>query len=205
MFFFCYNEIGDNMRKIVLASNNKHKIDEIKEILKDVEILTLKDIGYYDEIEETGETFLDNALIKAKTVSSYLKEQGLEYDVLADDSGLCCEGINLEPGVYSARYAGEHGNNEANRSKLQRSLKNKDKKAYFVCNIVLYRSDDTYVNKEGRTYGTIVEDERGNTDFGYDCIFLSEDLGKTFGEASEEEKNKVSHRFRALEQIKEYV
>ena len=190
------------MEKIVLASNNKHKISEVKEILNNVEILTLNDIEYYDEIEETGETFLDNALIKAKTISEYLKEKGLNYSVLADDSGLCCEGIDLAPGVYSARYAGEHGDSQANRNKLIENLKDKSKKAYFICMMVLYRSDDTYSAKEGRTYGEIIDEERGNKDFGYDCIFLSDDLNKTFGEATSDEKNKVSHRFRALEQIK---
>ena len=190
------------MEKIVLASNNRHKISEVKEILDNVEILTLNDIGYYEDIEETGDTFLDNALIKAKTISKYLRKKGLDYDVLADDSGLCCEGIDLAPGVYSARYAGEHGDSQANRNKLIENLKDKSKKAYFVCLMVLYRSDDTYSAKEGRTYGEIIDEERGNKDFGYDCIFLSDDLDKTFGEATSNEKNKVSHRFRALEQIK---
>lgn len=193
------------MKKIVLASNNKHKITEVKEIFNDMEILTLNDIEYYDEIEETGETFLENALLKAKTISEYLKEKGLDYDVLADDSGLCCEGINLEPGVYSARYAGEHGDSQANRDKLRKELQDKNKKAYFLCMMVLYKVDGSYIAKEGRTYGTIIDEERGKTDFGYDCIFLSADLGKTFGEATNEEKNKVSHRFRALKQLKELI
>ena len=131
-----------------------------------------------------------------------MRKKGLDYDVLADDSGLCCEGIDLAPGVYSARYAGEHGDSQANRNKLIENLKDKSKKAYFVCLMVLYRSDDTYSAKEGRTYGEIIDEERGNKDFGYDCIFLSDDLDKTFGEATSNEKNKVSHRFRALEQIK---
>ena len=85
------------MKKIVLASNNKHKVEEIKEMLNNVEILTLKDIGYLEDIEETGETFLENALIKAETISNYLKENNLDYDVLADDSGLCCISLNLAP------------------------------------------------------------------------------------------------------------
>ena len=93
--------------KIVVASNNEHKIKEFKSILSDVELLTLKDIGFTEDIEETGDTFLENALIKAKTVSEYLKNKGLDYDVLSDDSGLCCVGLNLEPGVYSHRYGGD--------------------------------------------------------------------------------------------------
>jgi len=192
------------MKKIVLASNNKHKVKEFKEILDDCEILTLEEIGFYDEIEETGTTFLENALIKAKTVSEYLKEHSLNYDVLADDSGCCVPSLNGEPGIYSARYAGDH-DVKANRRKLIENLKGKDHKAYFNATIVLYHMDGSYIYKEGRTYGEIIEEERGDTSFGYDSIFLSDDLGITFGEADSEAKNKVSHRFRALEQIKREI
>ena len=117
------------MKKIVLASNNKHKIKEVKEILKNIEILTLNDIGFNEEIEENGNTFLENALIKASTVSKYLSEKNLDYDVLADDSGTCCIGLDLKPGIYSARYAGVHGDSKANRDKLIKDLKGKDRKA----------------------------------------------------------------------------
>jgi len=193
------------MKKIVLASNNKHKIKEFKEILNNVQILTLNDVEFFEEIEENGNTFLDNALIKARTISKYLKSKDLDYDVISDDSGLCCIGLNLDPGIYSARYSGCHGNDKANRDKLIYDLKDKDKTAYFNCTIVLYRIDGTYDYKEGKTYGKIIEEELGDTSFGYDCIFLSDDLNKTFGEASSEEKNKVSHRYRALEQIKKLI
>ncbi|MBQ9072221.1 MAG: RdgB/HAM1 family non-canonical purine NTP pyrophosphatase [Bacilli bacterium] len=193
------------MKKIVLASNNKHKIKEFNEILDNVEILTLNDIEFFDEIEETGTIFLENALIKASTISKYLSDKNLDYDVIADDSGLCCEALNGAPGIYSARYAGEHGDSKANREKLINDLKGKDKTAYFNCTIVLYHIDETYEYKEGKTYGKIIEEELGDTSFGYDCIFLSDDLGKTFGEVSSEEKNSVSHRARALEQIKKLL
>ena len=193
------------MKKVVLASNNIHKIKEFMEILENVEILTLSDIGYLEEIEETGETFLENALIKASTISNYLKSKNLDYDVLADDSGLCCLGIDLGPGVYSARYAGEHVKPKDNRDKLIKELKDKDKTAYFVCTIVLYHIDGTYEYKEGKTYGKIIDEELGDTSFGYDCIFLSDELNKTFGQSSSEEKNSVSHRARALNEIKELM
>lgn len=193
------------MKKIVLASNNEHKIKEFKDMLNNVEILTLNDIGFFEEIEETGKTFLENAIIKASTVSVFLKNKNLNYDVLSDDSGLCCVGLNDEPGIYSARYSGVHGDSKANRKKLIKNLKNKDKKAYFICNIVLYRIDGTYDYSEGRTYGKIIDKEIGDTSFGYDSIFLSDDLNKTFGEATEEEKNSVSHRYRALLEIKEKI
>ena len=189
------------MKKIVLASNNKHKVKEIKEILSDYDILTLNDISFYDDIVEDGETFLDNALIKAKAISKYIREKGLNYDVIADDSGLCCNGLDGDPGVYSARYAGNH-DDKANRNKIIEELKDKDKSAYFVCCMVLYHPDDTYSSYEGTTSGIIISEERGKIDFGYDCIFLSDDLGVTFGEASDEDKNNVSHRKRALEKLK---
>jgi XTP/dITP diphosphohydrolase len=193
------------MKKIVLASNNKHKIKEFNEILDNVEILTLNDIEFFSEIEETGKTFLENALIKASTISKYLKSKNLDYDVIADDSGLCSEALNGAPGIYSARYSGIHDDSKANRDKLINDLKCKDKTAYFNATIVLYHIDGTYEYKEGKTYGKIIEEELGNTSFGYDCIFLSDDLNKTFGEATSEEKNSVSHRARALEQIKELI
>ena len=193
------------MKTIVLASNNKHKISEVKSILNDVEILTLNDIGFSDEILENGETCLENALIKAKTISEYLQSKKMDYDVLSDDSGLFCLGLNLEPGVYSARYASIGGDSSANRKKLLENIKDKNREAYFSCTLVLYRSDNTYEYREGKTYGKIIDEERGDTSFGYDCIFMSDDLGITFGEAMSEDKNRVSHRYRALEQIKEIL
>ena len=189
------------MEKLVLASNNEHKVIEYKLMLDKYEILTLKDIGFYEEIEENGQTFLENALIKARAVNKFLKEKGLDYDILADDSGLCVPSINNEPGIHSARYSGNH-DAKACRDKLRKNLVGKDKKAFFVTVIVLYHMDGSYIYKEGKSYGTIIDEERGDTSFGYESIFLSDDLGKTYGEATREEKNQVSHRFRALEQLK---
>ncbi|MBP3255179.1 MAG: RdgB/HAM1 family non-canonical purine NTP pyrophosphatase [Clostridia bacterium] len=189
------------MEKIVLASNNKHKVKEFKEILTDYDILTLNEIEFYEEIEETGITFEENALIKAKTIHEFLENQGLNYVVIADDSGLCVDSIGGKPGVYSARYAGEHGNNEANRAKLQLELEGKDRSAYFICTIVVYFPNGSYKVFEGKTYGEISKEELGNKDFGYDCIFYSNDLKKTFGQATEDEKNSVSHRGRAIKKM----
>lgn len=193
------------MKKIVLASSNKHKIKEFHEILKNVEILSLDDIGFQGDIEENGTTFLENALIKAKTVSEFLKEKGLDYDVVSDDSGCCCNALNGEPGIYSARYSGDH-DFQGNRDLVRKKLRNKkDKSAYFNCTIVLYHSDGTYESFDGKTTGVIIEEEKGSKEFGYDCIFLSDDLGKTFGEATAEEKNSVSHRKRAIEKLKKVL
>lgn len=193
------------MKKIVLASSNKHKVKEFHEILKNVEILSLDDIGFQGDIEENGTTFLENALIKAKTVSEFLKEKGLDYDVVSDDSGCCCNALNGEPGIYSARYSGDH-DFQGNRDLVRKKLRNKkDKSAYFNCTIVLYHSDGTYESFDGKTTGVIIEEEKGSKEFGYDCIFLSDDLGKTFGEATAEEKNSVSHRKRAIEKLKKVL
>lgn len=188
------------MKTIVVASNNKHKIKEIKNILADYNVLTLNDIDFYDEIVEDGKTFEENAFIKAKTIYNYLKEKNLEYIVMAEDSGLCVDSLDGAPGVYSARYAGDH-NDQANRDKLLRELVGKDKKAHFICNIILYYPNGEYKSFVGKTDGKITEEEIGNKDFGYDCVFYSNELNKTFGEAKEEEKNAVSHRARALQEM----
>ncbi len=189
------------MKKMVLASNNQHKLKEFKDILTDYEIITLDDIGYNEDIEETGETFEENALIKAKAVHEYLQTKNLDYDIIAEDSGLCVDSLNGAPGVYSARYAGGHGNNQANRDKLLKELEGKDRSAYFISVIVLYHNDGTYKTFEGKTNGLITFEEMGKKDFGYDCIFYSNDLERVFGEVSEEEKNSVSHRARAIKEM----
>lgn len=189
------------MKTIVLASNNKHKLKEFKEILTNYNIITLNDIEYFNEIEETGKTFEENALIKAETIHNYLKEKGLNYIVISDDSGLCVDALNGAPGIYSARYAGIHGDNQANRDKLQRELEGKNRSAYFICTIIVYYPNGEHKTFIGKTFGEISTEESGNKDFGYDCIFYSKDLNKTFGEASEEEKNSVSHRSRAIKEM----
>lgn len=190
------------MEKCVLASNNEHKLKEFREILNDREILSLKDINFYEDIEENGSTFEENCLIKARTIAKYLKEKGLNYVVLADDTGLCVDALNGEPGIFSARYAGGHGNNQANRDLVLKNLQGKkDRSAHFKCVIAEVKPDGKELIVEGRTNGRILEEERGDKSFGYDCIFYSDDLGKAFGEASAEEKNSVSHRGRALESL----
>lgn len=189
------------MKTIVLATNNNHKLAEFRQILHEYNILSLKDIEFYNEIIEDGNSFAENALIKAKTISNYLLEQNKEYIVIADDSGLCVESLNNEPGIYSARYAGINATDYDNRMKLLNELKNKDKEAYFNCTIVIYYPTDEYKIVNGQTFGKITEEENGSNGFGYDSIFYSYELNKTFGQASEEEKNKVSHRSKAIEEL----
>lgn len=183
------------MNKLVVASENKGKLKEIREILKDkYEVVSMGEMGYHEEIIEDGKTFFENALIKAKTVAN-----ALGCDALADDSGLCVEALDGAPGVYSARYAGGHGDDKANRDLLLKNLEGEqNRKAKFVSSIVLVKADGTVVEGLGETHGTIGFKEEGTNGFGYDCIFISDDLGISFGLASNEDKNKVSHRYRGL-------
>lgn len=186
------------MEKLIVASNNKGKIKEIKEILKDVyEIVPMGEAGFNEEIEENGSTFFENALIKAKAVS-----EALGVNALADDSGLCVDALGGAPGIYSARFSGVHGDDAANRKKLLSELKNlknpDERKARFVSSVVLYKRDGEVVSGMGETHGIIGFKEEGENGFGYDSLFVSDDLGKSFGLATAEEKNAVSHRKRAL-------
>lgn len=183
------------MEKLVVASGNKGKINEIKSILGDIyDVVSMQELGFNEDIEETGLTFFENALIKAKTVC-----KALNMPVLADDSGLMVDALNGAPGIYSARYSGEHGNDKSNRDLLIKNLeKENNRKAKFASSVVLYYPNDTYVEGYGETSGEILYEEKGENGFGYDCIFLSDDLKISFGEASFEDKNKVSHRYRAL-------
>ncbi len=181
--------------KLVAATGNRNKLREMREILAGHEVLSAKEAGFEGDVEETGKTFLENALLKAHAVAS---RTGLP--ALADDSGLCVEALGGAPGIYSARYSG--GGDAENRALLLRNLAGKgDRRAYFACAVALVFPDGRELCAEGRAYGTITEEERGGGGFGYDPLFLSDDLGVTFAEASEEEKNAVSHRGRALSNL----
>lgn len=187
------------MHKIVLASNNQHKIKEFKEFFSYAEILSLEDIWYYDDIIEDGKTFLENALIKCNTIHKFLKEKWIEANIIADDSWLCVNALGWEPWIYSARYAWWHWDDSANRAKLLKNLEWKaDRSAYIFCCLVEMFPDWKYIYGEWKTYGTILEKEIWDKSFGYDCVFLSDDLNKSFWEASDEEKNRISHRWRAV-------
>lgn len=188
------------METIVLASNNQHKIKEFKEIMKNYNIVTMAEVGFTDDIVEDGDTFLANSTIKSKTIAKYLKEKNLNYMVMADDSGLCVDALNGAPGIYSARYAGEH-NHQANRDKLLANLKDVEdpnRTARFKCVITLLKPDGTMLVGEGKVEGKILKQETGDTSFGYDCLFYSNELKKCFGQSTEDEKNSVSHRGRAI-------
>ena len=183
------------MKELIVASNNKGKIKEIEQIFgKFYKIVPMSQLGFNSEIEEDGQTFFENALIKAKTVC-----KALNKDALADDSGLLVDALNGAPGIYSARYAGEHGNDKLNREFLLKNLEGEEnRKAKFASSVVLYKTDDSFIEGYGETHGTILYKEDGENGFGYDSLFFSTDLKKSFGVASSEEKNAVSHRYRAL-------
>lgn len=185
-------------KTIVVASGNKGKLKEIQDLLPDFNVVSYKELGFNEEIEETGTTFYENALIKAKTVS-----MALNLPALADDSGLCVEALGGAPGVISARYS-ETGLDKDNNEKLLKVMKGeKNRNAKFVCCMVYYTPNGEIVTATGETYGTIMDETQGQNGFGYDVLFYSTEINKCFGVASKEEKNAVSHRFRALEGIKE--
>ena len=184
---------------LVVASNNAHKLREIAQIFPEYQIVSQKQAGFCEEVEETGSTFIENALIKARAACAALK-----LPVLADDSGLCVAALGGAPGVYSARYCGWHAEDKSNRTLLLKNMEGKtDRTAYFCSASAIVYPDGKELTAEGRTYGRLLTEESGDGGFGYDPIFFSDDLQKSFGVATAEEKNGVSHRYRALCAIRE--
>lgn len=185
------------MMTVLAATNNAHKLREIREIFSDVNIISLEDAHIHSDAEENGETFTENALIKARTVYNIAS-----MPVLSDDSGICVNALNGAPGVRSARFAGVHGDSAANNKLLLKKLEGvSDRKAQFVC-AVAFICDKGEFTAMGTTEGEILLESSGVGGFGYDPLFYSYDLNKSFGEASEIEKNSVSHRARALIALK---
>lgn len=199
------------MKKIILASNNIKKIKEIKEILKGCpyEVYSLKDMDINIEVEEDGLTFEENAKKKAVEIYEYLLNKGeSNFIVLSDDSGLEVDCLNGAPGVYSARYAGEHGNDYNNNIKLleeMKSFKGNERSARFVCVIAVVFEDGSVKSVRGEVEGTIIEELKTEGGFGYDPLFYYEPANMTFAELEASEKNKISHRANALKKIEEYL
>lgn len=189
------------MRKIVLSTDNKNKLREIREILEDldVEIYGKSDIDGMDfEVVEDGDTLYDNALKKARAMADRV-----DFAVLADDTGLFVNALGGEPGVHSARYASEH-DDKKNRQKLLKNLEDKkDRSAYFKTQIILIDEDKNIIPIEGVCPGKISLDERGDNGFGYDSIFIPDGFEKTFAEMTHEEKNEISHRAKALKNLRD--
>lgn len=190
------------METIIIASNNQGKLREIRAILGDrFHLITLRDAGLDVDVEETGATFAENALIKAKAVYEL---SGLP--ALADDSGLEVDALGGAPGVYSARYAGGHGDDAANNALLLTDMETAaDRRCRFVSAVVLYRGANDWLTATGITEGVLLRAPDGTGGFGYDPLFFSNDLQKSFGRAAAEEKNAVSHRARALAALREQL
>jgi XTP/dITP diphosphohydrolase len=195
---------SEKMKKLIIASNNAHKIKEIKAILAEFpfDVVSLKEAGIDIDVEEDGATFMENAYKKSYEIFKIAKHSM----VLSDDSGLMVDALDGAPGVYSARFAGEHGNDNKNNEKLLELMKEKpfeERGAKFVSAIVLIIDEDRVIKVQGEINGYIKESLTGNGGFGYDPLFFVPECNKTFGELSEEEKNEISHRARALEKLKE--
>lgn len=187
--------------KLVFASNNKNKIKEIQSILNgSIQLLSLEEIGCHEEIPETADTIEGNAILKANHVT-----EKFGYDCFADDTGLEVEALNGEPGVYSARYAGEQKSADDNMDKLLGALKNEENRsAQFKTVIALNLNGKQYLFT-GLAKGNITLEKTGNNGFGYDPIFQPENYGETFAELSAEIKNKISHRALATEQLIDFL
>lgn len=181
-----------NKNKLFFASANKGKVKEIKRLLPNYEILDLSNLNI--EIEETGTTFRENALIKAKDVFN-------RFGVLtlSDDSGIACDGLNGAPGVYSARYAGT-GSDDDNNQLLVKNIQGKERTCRFISCLCLYDGVNVHFF-EGEVVGEVIDVPRGTNGFGYDPIFFIKEENKTFAELTIDEKNKYSHRARALQKL----
>jgi XTP/dITP diphosphohydrolase len=199
--------------KIVLATNNKHKIEEIKNILSDpqLEFLTLNDFPDFPKVEETGKTLEENAILKAKAIynfASLTTNQFTKLIYLADDSGLEVDALDGAPGVLSSRFAGEHCSYKDNNVKLLSLMENipwEKRGAAFVCVVAIAQDLEKIKTVRGEVRGIIAREEKGEKGFGYDPVFYFPKLGKTFAQLSFEEKNKISHRALAFRKAKELI
>ena len=185
------------------ATNNKKKLVELQRIMHSfgVEVISLSSLNIDIDVEETGKTFAENALIKAKAIYVLVN-----LPCIADDSGLCVDALNGEPGVYSARYAGEHGDDNANNQKLLHSLQSvsqEKRTARFVSAVAVVFSSEEHKIFEGMCEGVIGTKAKGDSGFGYDPLFYVN--GISFAEMKDEEKDSISHRAKALQQLKKYL
>jgi len=191
--------------KILLATNNKHKVYEIKNILNldNLELLTLNDLNLNVEVEEDKDTLNGNALKKAEEIYKIS-----QLPTLADDTGLFVDALNGEPGVYSSRYSGENATYESNCKKLLLNLNDvpdSNRNAHFKTIVCYYISENKYFFFEGIMNGKIISENRGNNGFGYDPVFVPDGFDKTYAEMTDEEKNSVSHRGKAFEKVKKFL
>jgi len=191
------------MKQIIFASKNEGKVKEVRHILNGInaEIISLNDVGFKEEIPETADTFEGNAKIKAKIIYDKFK-----LPTIADDSGIIAVQLGNEPGVFSARYAGENATDEENNHKLLEKLKSfpEPHKGKFICAAVYYFGAD-FIVAMGEIVGSIIKEPRGTNGFGYDPLFLPDGYDKTTAELPPGIKNRISHRFNAFDQLKKYL
>ncbi|VAX25090.1 Nucleoside 5-triphosphatase RdgB (dHAPTP, dITP, XTP-specific) [hydrothermal vent metagenome] len=191
------------MTELIFATGNKGKLAEVQKIFENTnfKIISLYDLGEVPDIEETGSTFAENAVIKAEAIYSLHK-----LPVIADDSGLAVEQLNGEPGIYSARYAGENCTYDDNNKKLIKVLQQYDTphKAKFVCSAIYYDGENK-ITAVGELPGKIISEFRGTNGFGYDPIFVPDGFDRTLAELTTEEKNKISHRAKAFNKLKTHI
>jgi len=189
------------MRKLVFATNNRHKLEEVGDVLKDqLEILSLKEINCFEDIPETADTLEGNALIKARHIFD-----NYGYDCFADDTGLEVDALDGRPGVYSARYAGEDQNAERNMEKLLSELDGKDNRRARFRTVVALIEGGNVSYFEGKIEGQIIEQQRGSAGFGYDPVFVPDGYSQTFAELGSDIKNKISHRALAVQELIKYL
>ncbi len=187
--------------KLVFATNNRHKLQEVRDILGErVEVLSLKDIDCNDEIPETGTTLEENALIKARWV-----KDKYGYNCFADDTGLEVEALGGAPGVYSARYAGEECDSQANMLKLLENLTGKSNRNAQFRTVIALIIENKEILFDGVVKGVISEKKMGDAGFGYDPIFIPEGYGMSFAQMESTLKNSISHRYRATEKLNDYI
>ena len=188
------------MLEIIVATKNLGKLKEIKKICPNISFKSLIDLDYQDDIIENGKTFKENAYIKAKTIA-------LKYNkiVLADDSGLCVRALNYAPGIYSARFAGNHNDLENNKLLIEKLKGIEDRYAYFTCAMCLYIPNHDPIFVEGICEGEIKDEAKGKNGFGYDPHFYLPSLNKWMAELSPDEINKISHRGKALAKLKDVL
>ncbi len=194
------------MKKILIASNNPHKITEIKSVLKDVndiQILSPKDLGIDADVVEDGNSLEENALIKAKAIHKISN-----LPCVSDDTGLFVDALNGEPGIYSARYSGESATYADNCNKLLTNLKNtpdENRTARFESVICFYENENKNHFFKGICKGKIIKEPRGENGFGYDPLFMPDGFDRTFAEMPDDDKNKISHRGKALEGFRKFM
>ncbi|MDO4487985.1 MAG: RdgB/HAM1 family non-canonical purine NTP pyrophosphatase [Eubacteriales bacterium] len=196
--------------RVVFATNNKDKAIEVKKILDGIDVYTLKELGIESNPDENGDTFAANARIKAMDVYEILKARGemKETIVAADDSGICIDFLNGEPGVKSARFLGHQTSyTEKNRIILEllKDAKDEERGASFVCHVTFITEDGTVFDAESEMKGKIAYESKGEEGFGYDPIFFLPEFGKTSGELTREEKNVVSHRGKVFRKMREIL